>query len=63
MSGTLKEALHRPVHQQIADHSEILIGMVGANVTHADLVLYQGIIAGLRLALAVQEDVFKRAGE
>lgn len=60
MSGSLKAALHRPVHQQIADHSEQLIQMVGA--THPEIAHIQGIIRGMRLALDVQDDVFKSGG-
>lgn len=58
---SMKAALHRPIHQQIADHSDILIGMIGNS--HPEIAHVQGIIAGLRLALAVQEDVFKGGGQ
>jgi len=60
VGNSLKAALHRPVHQQIADHTEQLIGMAGA--THPEITRVQGVIEGLRLALFAQEDVFKGTG-
>lgn len=60
MSATLKSALHRPVHQQIADHAEILIGMTDSSLQQIGRV--QGVIEGLRIALAVQEEIFKGGG-
>lgn len=60
MSGSLKAALHRPVHQQIADHAEVLINLVDG--TPGQIGYNQGIIRGLRLAIAVQDDVFKSGG-
>lgn len=60
MSGTLKAALHRPVHQQIVDYSEMLIGLLDG--TPSQIGYHQGVIAGLKLALAVQDDIFKSGG-